>query len=354
MHADFSMELGRDDPALELPWRSDDPQVRYYNLKSHPELVLQIPGAAAYPPLSAFLTRINAAGFPLATAKCDAWHSREVAPEEEIFGARKFVSYVDLVFEDEAARFSLEKHEAFVRELCRLLGHAPEIAATVELVIRRCYYQTRTAAPGETAEDGSRREVRDGGDRQTTEEDGSRAKVRDGDGRQSTELGNGMLGNAEEPPEPGAGDQLRSEAEERARVEEWPKMEGAGDQLRGEAEERARGEELPKAEGAGDQLRGEAEERARGGREMAGKDEERPETKERAPRLGGLAKADLPDKKREDDGRLLRGPEVSTSGFCLTAYVSGFGDDDHDPGRRWEVALVLLQNAVVQLARTCG
>lgn len=348
MHADFSVELGRDDPALELPWRSDDPQVRYYNLKSHPELVLQIPEAAAYPPLSAFLTRINAAGFPLATAKCDAWHSREVAPEEEIFGARKFVSYVDLVFEDEAARFSLEKHEAFVRELCRLLGHAPEIAATVELVIRRCYYQTRTAALGETAEDGSRREVTDGDRLQTTEEDGRRAKVRDGDGRQSTEengprakvrdgdrlqsneLGNGMLGNAEEPPEPGAGDQLRSEAEERARVEERPKTEGAGDQLRGEAEERARG-----------------------GREMAGKDEERPETKERAPRLGGLAKADLPDKKREDDGRLLRGPEVSTSGFCLTAYVSGFGDDDHDPGRRWEVALVLLQNAVVQLARTC-
>jgi hypothetical protein len=330
MHADFSVELGRDDPALELPWRSDDPQVRYYNLKSHPELVLQIPEAAAYPPLSAFLTRINAAGFPLATAKCDAWHSREVAPEEEIFGARKFVSYVDLVFEDESARFSLEKHEAFVRELCRLLGHAPEIAATVELVIRRCYYQTRAAALGETAEDGSRREVRDGDGLQSTEEDGPRAKVRHGDDVQSNELGNGMLGNAEEPPEPGAGDRLRSEAEERARVGEWPKTEGSGDQLRGEAEERARG-----------------------GREMAGKDEERPETKERAPRLGGLAKADLPDKKREDDGRLLRGPEVSTSGFCLTAYVSGFGDDDHDPGRRWEVALILLQNAVVQLARTC-
>jgi uncharacterized protein YjbJ (UPF0337 family) len=348
MHADFSVELGRDDPALELPWRSDDPQVRYYDLKSHPELVLQIPEAVAYPPLSAFLTRINAAGFPLATAKCDAWPSSEVTPEEEIFGDRKFVSYVDLVFEDESMRCSLEKHEAFARELCRLLGHAPEIAATVELVIRRCYYhQTRGAAHGETAEDGSRRELRDGDDR-------PRAKLRDGDGLQTTELGNGMLGNAEEPTEAEAGDRLRSGAEERARVgremagkdEERPKAEGAGDQLRGEAEERARGEERLETEGAGDRLRGEAEERARG--------EERLETEGRAPRLEELAKADLPDKTREDDGRLLRGPDVSTSGFCLTAYVSGFGDDDHEPGRRWEVALILLQNAVVQLARTCG
>jgi hypothetical protein len=312
MHADFSVELGRDDPVLELPWPSDDPQVRYYDLKSLPELVLQIPEAMAYPPLSAFLTRINVAGFPLATAKCDAWHSSDVTPEEEIFGDRKFVSYVDLVFEDEAARCSLEKHEAFVRELCRLLGYAPEIAATVELVIRRCYYRTRTAAHGATMEDGPRGEVRDGKDLQTTE------------------LGNGMLGNAEEPPEMGAGDQLRG-VEERARVEERPKTEGAKDQLRGGVEERVRV-----------------------GWEMVGEDEERLGAQEgRAPRVDELATEDLPDQKHEEDGRLLRGPDVSTSGFCLTAYVSGFGDDDHEPGRRWEVALVLLQNAVVQLARTC-
>ena len=101
MQADFSVELGRDAPALEIPWRSNDPHVRYYDLKSHPELVQQIPEALAYPELASFLSRINAAGFPLATAKCDAWSSSEVAPEEEIFGDRKFVSYIDLVFVDQ-------------------------------------------------------------------------------------------------------------------------------------------------------------------------------------------------------------------------------------------------------------
>jgi hypothetical protein len=189
MHADFSVELGRDDPALELPWSAGDPSVRYYDLKNSPELVLQVPEAAAYPELGAFLTRINAPGFPLATAKCDAWCSREIAPEEEIFSAdRKFVSYIDLVFADETSCCSFEKHEEFARELCRLLSHAPDIAATVEVVVRRCYYH-------------------------------------------------------------------------RASVD-------------------------------------------------------------------------------------------SLNGFCLTAYVTGFGDKEHEPRRRWEIALALLQHALVQLART--
>ena len=99
MQADYSVELGKEDPALELPWISADGSTRYYDLKRNPELVLQIPEALGSPELSAFLTRINAAGFPLQTAKCDLWYSRELSVEEEIFGAAgKFVSYIDLVF----------------------------------------------------------------------------------------------------------------------------------------------------------------------------------------------------------------------------------------------------------------
>jgi hypothetical protein len=31
--------------------------------------------------------------------------------------------------------------------------------------------------------------------------------------------------------------------------------------------------------------------------------------------------------------------------------VTGFGDSDHEPRLRWQIALALLQNALVQLAR---
>ena len=158
MHADYSVELGWEDPALELPWSSADGATRYYDLKRHPDLVAQIPEARSSPELNAFLVRVNAAEFPLQSAKCDLWYSRELSAEEEIFGAAgKFISYIDLVFAEDTAksgegsaarpagatdrRLNLEEHEALAKNLCSLLKRAPEIAATVELVIRRCYFR---------------------------------------------------------------------------------------------------------------------------------------------------------------------------------------------------------------------
>ena len=269
MHADFSVELGRDDAALELPWSSADPAVRYYDLKKHHDLLQQIPEAVAYPELGVFLSRINAAGFPLATAKCDAWSSREVAPEEEIFGDRKFVSYVDLVFEDETQRCSFEKHEAFAKSLCRLLSQTPEIPAAVEVVIRRCYYHGEGALPEAADQAGARDE--DAVEVEFEAEDGAGA----GDGDE-VEVGFDAEGGA------GAGDGDEVEVEFEAEV-------GAG-----------------------------------AGEAMA----------ESIHATG-----------------MVSGSRVLAGGFCFTAYVTGFGDSDHEPRLRWQIALSLLQNALVQLAR---
>lgn len=141
MQADYSVELGREDPALEVPWQSEDGANRYYDLKNHPEALGQISEVSLFPELKTFLGRVNAAGFPLQTAKCDAWPSREISPEEEIFGPRKFVSYVDLIFAAGEPRLSFDEHETLAKSLCALLGRAPEMSASVELVIRRCYYR---------------------------------------------------------------------------------------------------------------------------------------------------------------------------------------------------------------------
>jgi len=141
MQADFSVELGPNDPALEMPLSADDGSTRYFNIKRHPDLVLNIPEAREHPELSEFLSRINAPAFPLETAKCDAWFSQELFPEEEIFGAScKYVSYVDLLFSTAALRLSLEHHESFVQKICKLLERAPEMSAGAEFVVRRCYY----------------------------------------------------------------------------------------------------------------------------------------------------------------------------------------------------------------------
>ena len=107
MEAGFAVELGREHETLELPWSAPGGP-RYYDLKRRPELLLEIEEAQRVPQLGEFLAVINSAVSPFETVKCDAWASREINPEEEIFGAAcKFGSYVDLVFSAEPSRLML-------------------------------------------------------------------------------------------------------------------------------------------------------------------------------------------------------------------------------------------------------
>jgi hypothetical protein len=57
------------------------------------------------------------------------------------------------------------------------------------------------------------------------------------------------------------------------------------------------------------------------------------------------------DETVADERVASSGLDGSVGGFCFTAYVTGFGDSDHEPRLRWLIALALLQNALVQLAR---
>jgi hypothetical protein len=306
MHADFSVELGRDDAALELPWSSTDGAVRFYDLKNQPELLQQVPEAVAYPELGAFLARINGAGFPLATAKCDAWRSREVAPEEEIYGDRKFVSYVDLVFEDETARYSFEKHEAFAKTLCRLLSQTPEIPAAVEVVVRRCYYHGEVALREVAAREG-------GAEGRGDVEEVTAAETR-------TDAG-------------GAGETAKARYTAEARDDDERQIGAANRQGadRVDASERT-------------------EQQADIGHAM--KDTGNADAGEQVEADIEKAKAAGPLDQTTADERVGRsGLGGSVSGFCFTAYVAGFGDSDHEPRLRWQIALALLQNALVQLAR---
>lgn len=140
MQADFSIELGRDDETLEFPWSSESgPQ--YYDLKRHPELLAQVEEAAHFPELAEFLASVNSPATMVETAKCDVWFSTDINPEEEIFGVpSKFGSYIDLVLSDENVRDSFAEHENLARRFSELLKRVPEIPASAEFLVRRCYY----------------------------------------------------------------------------------------------------------------------------------------------------------------------------------------------------------------------
>ena len=149
MEAEFSVELGPDAPALELPWASEGGRQRFFDLRARPELLLEIREAAGNRGLGEFLTSVNASGGPLQTVKCDTWFSSEISEDEKVYGTSlKFGSYVDLVFTSGEARRQLARHEKFGQNLCALLGKAPPISVAAELVVRRCYVHSAALAAG--------------------------------------------------------------------------------------------------------------------------------------------------------------------------------------------------------------
>jgi hypothetical protein len=141
VQADFAVELGANDETLELPWSDESGNLQYSDLKRNPDLLSKIEETQREPALREFLSTMNSVQSILETAKCDAWASTQINPEEEIFGGtHKFGSYVDLLFSDEQARLEFLRHEALAQRVSALLTKAPEIPASAELLIRRCYY----------------------------------------------------------------------------------------------------------------------------------------------------------------------------------------------------------------------
>src|SRR5271169_709 len=122
MDADFSIELGREDPVLDFPWKDPAGKLAYVDLKRHPELMPQIEETNAFPELGEFLRMVNSTRSVVETAKCDVWATIELSAEEEVYGvSNKVASYVDVVFSDIDARQSLSAHERFARKLAELL-----------------------------------------------------------------------------------------------------------------------------------------------------------------------------------------------------------------------------------------
>jgi hypothetical protein len=141
MEADFSIELGSDDPVLDFPWTDPEGKLAYLDLKRHPELIAKVEEARQYPELAEFLKNVNSARSIVESAKCDAWETTELSVEEEIFeDSHKLGSYVDLVFSDVERRRSLPRHEEFAKNLTELMRRVPEIGAGVEICIRRCFF----------------------------------------------------------------------------------------------------------------------------------------------------------------------------------------------------------------------
>jgi hypothetical protein len=141
MDADFSIELGREDPVLDFPWKDPAGKLAYVDLKRHPELMARIEEAEKFLELGEFLQVMNSPRSMVETAKCDACPTTELSAEEDVYDAsHKFASYVDVVFSEIDARLSFSLHEQFARKLVELLRRVPETPSAAEVCVRRCFF----------------------------------------------------------------------------------------------------------------------------------------------------------------------------------------------------------------------
>ena len=141
MDADFSIELGREDPVLDFPWSDPAGKLAYVDLKRHPELIAAIEEAESFPELKAFLLAANSTRSRFETAKCDAWATTDLNAEEDVYSAsHKYACYVDVVFSSADSRLSFAAHERAARTLVESLRRTPDIPAAAEVCVRRCYF----------------------------------------------------------------------------------------------------------------------------------------------------------------------------------------------------------------------
>jgi hypothetical protein len=151
MDADWSVELGSDDPVLEFPWVDESGRLTYVDLKAHPERIVDVSEAQASPELADFLGALNAPTSTLLTAKCDLWTTNELTEQEKYYQAKiKFCSYVDILFVEEADRRVFAKHEEFVKSLARVVSNSEAagrpLAVVAEFIVRRCWFHSASGS----------------------------------------------------------------------------------------------------------------------------------------------------------------------------------------------------------------
>jgi hypothetical protein len=148
MDADWSIEIGAEAAALELPWQDEAGVLRYVDLSAAAEpaaletAVAQITEALCYPALRSFLLEVNSPPSAWHSVKCDVWQG-SCDPEQNYFAADcEQGGYVDLALSSAhaALRSNFEAHWQAARDIARELDDCGEAQTIAEVVVRRCYY----------------------------------------------------------------------------------------------------------------------------------------------------------------------------------------------------------------------
>jgi hypothetical protein len=148
MEADWSVELGADDPVIVVPWQPlpGGAAAGFVDLRARPESVREIEEARDLPALRFALESLNGSNSGLWTAKCDAWvrggdgGGSEIDPWEmeatEDEAKLAAGSYIDILALDTEARGSFAIEERWIRRLAEESRHRALRCTRTDFVLR--------------------------------------------------------------------------------------------------------------------------------------------------------------------------------------------------------------------------
>ncbi|MGA3373154.1 MAG: hypothetical protein ABSC48_15475 [Terracidiphilus sp.] len=152
MEADWEFEVGGNAPEIEAYWPG------FVDLRLAPERARDLPEAGQFPALAQALSKLNAAGSPVWTTKCDFWP--QLAPDEfdsgELDAASDFAAhamgcYIDLLARSEKQWALPDAVEAECKRLCGLLRAVPLRCCRADFVVRRALIEPELIGLGITA-----------------------------------------------------------------------------------------------------------------------------------------------------------------------------------------------------------
>jgi len=148
MNADWEVEVGGDAAVLDAGWAG------FVDLGREPHRVSELEEVRDFAPLGTALLRLNAAGSPVDTAKCDVWTAEEWPDADEMDAAGEVLMagvacYVDLLARTPWT--TVEAAVAVARESAQMLARAPQSGARIDLVVRLAVLADGRTAYGITA-----------------------------------------------------------------------------------------------------------------------------------------------------------------------------------------------------------
>ncbi len=157
MEADWEFEAGPDAAGLAAPV-IDACWPGFVDLRLAPERAWSLPEAGQLPALAEALAKLNAAGSPVWTSKCDFWprlEAGEFDPDELNAPPGCAVCamgcYIDLLARNERLWEEPDAAEAWCKRACGLLGAVPLDCCRADLVIRRALIKPEFMSLGITA-----------------------------------------------------------------------------------------------------------------------------------------------------------------------------------------------------------